>query len=350
MDRSTYIDNMPVEEAKTKYFEGLNIQDHFEELAPADALNRVTYEAIYAKMSSPGYNAAAMDGIAVVAAKTKGATEISPVVLAEGEDFSYVNTGNQILNPYDSVIMIEDVIDLGDGQVKILKSAYPWQHIRQIGEDIVATEMIIPSRHTIRPIDLGALISGGIERLKVYKKPRVGILPTGTEIVEDIKQVTDGKIIDSNSRVFEGLVKEYGGIPNRYAPHSDDYQLLIEAISKGVEENDMLLINAGSSAGTTDHTVKLIGELGEVVVHGVAMQPGKPTILGIINNKPVIGIPGYPVSAYFIFETFVKLVIEKYIGLESKDEDTIFGVLSNRVVSSLKNRERRLSLTKNRQF
>ena len=153
--------------------------------------------------------------------------------------------------------MIEDVIDLGDGQVKILKSAYPWQHIRQIGEDIVATEMIIPSRHTIRPIDLGALISGGIERLKVYKKPRVGILPTGTEIVEDIKQVTDGKIIDSNSRVFEGLVKEYGGIPNRYAPHSDDYQLLIEAISKGVEENDMLLINAGSSAGTTDHTVQI---------------------------------------------------------------------------------------------
>ncbi|MFW5647993.1 MAG: molybdopterin biosynthesis protein [Candidatus Alkaliphilus sp. MAG34] len=339
MDRNTYIDNIPVEEAKVKYFEGLNIQEHFEELAPTDALNRVTYEAIYAKMSSPGYNAAAMDGIAVVAAKTKGATEISPVVLVEGEDFSYVNTGNQISNPYDSVIMIEDVIDLGDGRVKILKSAYPWQHIRQIGEDIVATEMIIPSGHIIRPIDLGALISGGIEKLRVYKKPRVGILPTGTEIVEDIKQVTDGKIIDSNSRVFEGLVKEYGGIPNRYAPHSDDYQLLIKAISKGVEENDMLLINAGSSAGTTDYTVKLIEELGEVVVHGVAMQPGKPTILGIINNKPVIGIPGYPVSAYFIFETFVKPVIEKYIGLESKDEDTIHGVLSNRVVSSLKNRE-----------
>lgn len=339
MDRSTYIDNMPVEEAKAEYFERLNIQTHFEELVPTDALNRVTYEAIYAEMSSPGYNAAAMDGIAVVAAKTKGATEISPVILVESEDFSYVNTGNQILNPYDSVIMIEDVIDLGNGQVKILKSVYPWQHIRQIGEDIVATEMIIPSRHVIRPIDLGALISGGIERLKVYRKPRVGILPTGTEIVEDIKQVTDGKIIDSNSRVFEGLVKEYGGIPNRYVPHGDDYQLLIEAISKGVDENDMLLINAGSSAGTTDYTVKLIEELGEVVVHGVAMQPGKPTILGVINNKPVIGVPGYPVSAYFIFETFVKPVIEKYVGIESKDEDIIQGVLSNRIVSSLKNRE-----------
>lgn len=339
MDRDTYIDNIPIEEAKVKYYERLNIQNYFEELTPMDALNRVTYEAIYAKTSSPSYNAAAMDGIAVIAAKTKEATEISPIILVEGKDFSYVNTGNQILNPYDSVIMIEDVIDLGGGQVKILKSVYPWQHIRQIGEDIVATEMIIPSKHVIRPIDLGALISGGIEKLKVYKKPKVGILPTGTEIVEDIRQVTDGKIIDSNSRVFEGLVVEYGGAPNRYIPHSDDYQLLREAILKGVEENDILLINAGSSAGTTDYTAKLIGELGEVVVHGVAMKPGKPTILGIINNKPVIGIPGYPVSAYFIFETFVKPLIKKYIGIESRDEDTVQGVLSNRVVSSLKNRE-----------
>lgn len=345
MERSTYIDNIPVEEAKAKYYERLNIQGNFEELIPIKALNRVTYEAVYAKMSSPGYNAAAMDGIAVIAAKTREATEISPVILEENKDFLYVNTGNQILNPYDSVIMIEDVIDLGGGQVKILKAAYPWQHIRQIGEDIVATEMIIPSGHMIRSIDLGALISGGIESLKVYKKPKVGILPTGTEIVEDISEVKDGKIIDSNSRVFEGLVMGYGGTPNRYAPHGDDYQLLKEVILKGVEENDIMLINAGSSAGTTDYTVKLIRELGEVVVHGVAMQPGKPTILGIINNKPVIGVPGYPVSAYFIFETFVKPLIEKYIGIKSRDEDTIQGVLSNRVISSLKNKELvRLSL------
>ncbi len=339
MERNTYIDNIPVEEAKSKYYERLNIQGYFEELTPVESLNRVTYEAVYAKMSSPGYNAAAMDGIAVIAAETKGATEVSPVILVEDKDFSYINTGNQIMNPYDSVIMIEDIIDLGGGQVKILKPAYPWQHIRQIGEDIVATEMIIPSGHVIRPVDLGALVAGGIEKLKVYKKPRVGILPTGTEIVEDISQVTDGKIIDSNSGVFEGLVKEYGGIPNRYAPHSDDYQTLKKAILKGIEENDMLLINAGSSAGTTDYTAKLIRDLDEVVIHGVAMKPGKPTILGIINNKPVIGIPGYPVSAYFIFETFVKPLIKRYIGIEPKDSNVVQGILSNRVVSSLKNRE-----------
>ena len=339
MERNTYIDNIQVDEAKDKYFNKLNMYDNFEELSPIDSLNRVTYEAVYAKMSSPNYNAAAMDGIAVKSEDTIGATDISPMTLQEGKNYIYINTGNQIKEPYDSVIMIEDVIERDNGDIQILKSAYPWQHIRQIGEDIVANEMIIPSRHKIRPIDLGALISGGIETLKVYKKPKVGILPTGTEIVERVSQVIDGKIIDSNSRVFEGLILEYGGTPNRYAPHIDDYNILKSAILKAVEENDILLINAGSSAGTTDYTVKLIRELGEVVVHGVAMKPGKPTILGIINNKPVIGIPGYPVSAYFVFENFVKPLVYKYIGIIDREVDTIQGTLSTKIVSSFKNKE-----------
>lgn len=339
MDRNTYIDNIQVEEAKEKYFDILNIEDSFEELSPMDSLNRITYEAVYAKVNSPNYNASAMDGIAVTSANTIGATEVSPKTLLEGKDFLYVNTGNQIVEPYDAVIMIEDVIDLGQGQYQILKPAYPWQHIRQIGEDIVATEMIIPSRHRVRPIDLGALISGGIERLKVYRKPKVGILPTGTEIVENIRDVKDGTIIDSNSRMFQGLVLEYGGCPNRYAPQIDDYNMLKSAISKAVEENDILLINAGSSAGTMDYTVDLIRELGQVVVHGVAMKPGKPTILGLINNKPVIGIPGYPVSAYFVFETFVKPLIERYVGIKERERDTIQALLSSKILSSFKNKE-----------
>lgn len=339
MDRNTYIDNIQVEEAKEKYYNRLNRTDEFDELSTLESLNRVTYEAVYAKISSPNYNAAAMDGIAVKAENTLGATDISPKTLKEVEDYIYVNTGNHIKDPYDAVIMIEDVIEIDNGQIQILKPAYPWQHIRQIGEDIIATEMIIPSKHKIRPIDLGALISGGIEQIKVYKKPKVGILPTGTEIVENVSDIEDGKIIDSNSRVFEGLVLEYGGEPNRYAPHIDDYNILKAAILKGIEENDILLINAGSSAGTTDYTVKLIRELGEVVIHGIAMKPGKPTILGIIKGKPVIGIPGYPVSAYFVFETFVKPLVEKYIGVKEREEDTITGTLSSKLVSSFKNKE-----------
>lgn len=339
MDRNIYIDNIDVELAKKMYYEKLNLDLSWEEVNVIHALDRVSFEAVIAKVSSPNYNAAAMDGIAVKSSKTLNATETNPMTLEEKDDFIYVNTGNIMVEPYDAVIMIEDVIDLGEGKVQILKSAYPWQHVRQIGEDIVATEMIIPSRHKIRPIDIGALISGGIERLKVYKKPKIGILPTGSEIIEEFKELEDGKIMDSNSRVFEAEVIKNGGIPNRYHPHKDDYEILKNAILQGVKENDILLINAGSSAGTKDYTVKLIKELGEVVVHGVAMKPGKPTILGIIDNKPVIGIPGYPVSAYLVFDNFVKPLIGKYIGIREAEEDLIEATISKRIVSSFKNKE-----------
>ena len=337
--RNIYIDNIDVDQAKERYYEKLNITPTWEEIDVLDSLHRVTYEAVYALVSSPNYNAAAMDGIAVKASATKGATETNPLVLEEGKDFIYINTGNPIEEPYDAVIMIEDVIEIGDGKVQILKAAYPWQHVRPIGEDIVATEMILPSRHKIRPIDVGALISGGIEKVKVYKKPKVGIIPTGSEIIEDVSQLQVGKIIDSNSRVFEGLVLENGGIPNRYGPVEDDYDKLKEAILKGVEENDLLIIGAGSSAGSKDYTANIIRELGEVVVHGVAMKPGKPTILGIIDGKPVVGIPGYPVSAYLVFETFVIPLILKYIGLEEEKEVFQQAIISKKITSSLKNRE-----------
>lgn len=337
--RNIYIDNIDVDQAKERYYEKLNITPSWEEIDVLDSLHRVTYEAVYALVSSPNYNAAAMDGIAVKASATKGATETNPLVLEEGKDFIYINTGNPIEEPYDAVIMIEDVIEIGDGKVQILKAAYPWQHVRPIGEDIVATEMILPSRHKIRPIDVGALISGGIEKVKVYKKPKVGIIPTGSEIIEDVSQLQVGKIIDSNSRVFEGLVLENGGIPNRYGPVEDDYDKLKEAILKGVEENDLLIIGAGSSAGSKDYTASIIRELGEVVVHGVAMKPGKPTILGIIDGKPVVGIPGYPVSAYLVFETFVIPLILKYIGLEEEKEVFQQAIISKKITSSLKNRE-----------
>lgn len=339
MKRNTYIDNIAVEEAKIKYYKKLNIKFECEEIDVVDSVDRVTYEPIYAKYSSPNYNAAAMDGIAVKSGDTIEATEISPIVLEENKDFLYINTGNIIKEPYDSVIMIEDVIELKDCKVKILKSAYPWQHIRQIGEDIVATEMIIPSKHKIRPLDLGALLSGGIEKIKVYKKPKVGIIPTGTEIIENITDLKEGKIIDSNSRVFKSEIEKLGAIPNRYSPVKDDYNLLKKAVLKGIEENDILLINAGSSAGSKDYTVNLIEELGQVIVHGIAMKPGKPTILGIINKKPVIGIPGYPVSSYLVFDKFVKPLIKYFFGEYEVKRDIISAKISKRIVSSFKNEE-----------
>lgn len=338
-DRNIYIGNIDVDKAMKQYYNRLNLKPNYEEISILDSIGRITFEAVHANTSSPNYNAAAMDGIAVRAKDTYGASESTPKVLEESKDFLYVNTGNPVVSPYDAVIMIEDVIELGEGKIQVLSGAYPWQHIRPIGEDIVATEMIVPSKHKIRPMDLGALIAGGVEIIKVYRKPKVGIIPTGSEIVEDISNLQDGKISDSNSRVFEGLITEYGGSPNRYSPVKDDYQLLKDVISKGVEENDILIINAGSSAGTKDFTVKLIKELGKVVIHGVAIKPGKPTILGIIQDKPVIGIPGYPVSAYLVFETFAKPLVYSLTGQREKQEDKVKATITKRVVSSFKNKE-----------
>lgn len=337
-DRNVYIANMDVEEAQKIYSEKLISGSSFEEIHVLESLGRITYRAVYAEKSSPHYTSAAMDGIAVKAEKTYEASDIHPLTLEEEKDFIYINTGHLIPASYDAVIMIEDVIDLGQGKIQIIKAAYPWQYVRTIGEDIVATEMIIPSRHKIRPMDMGALISGGIEKIDAYKKPSVGIIPTGSELVESFSELKKGKIIESNSRVFEGLIQEYGGESNRYSPVEDNLELLKQAILKGVKENDILLVNAGSSAGDKDFTVKAIKELGEVVVHGIAMKPGKPTILGIVNNKPVIGIPGYPVSAYLVFDTFVKSLIYSYTG-QKEVKDEIKAIISKRIVSSLKNKD-----------
>ncbi|NMB27257.1 MAG: molybdopterin biosynthesis protein [Tissierellia bacterium] len=338
-ERNRYIDNIDVEEARDRYYKRLNLKPKYEEVDVVNSLGRVTFEAIYAKTSSPNYNAAAMDGILVESSKTIGATETNPKILEEGVDFIYINTGNVVIEPYDAVIMIEDVIEIEKNKVQILKAAHPWQHIRPIGEDIVATEMIVPSKHKIRPIDIGALIAGGIGKFKAYKKPQVGIIPTGSEIVDEIDNLKLGNIVDSNSRVFQALVVESGGNPNRYSPVKDDYEILKEAVLKGVEENDLLIIGAGSSAGSKDYTAKVIEELGEVIIHGVALKPGKPTILGIINQKPVIGIPGYPVSAYLVFETFVKPLILNLIGLKEEKDLFIKATTSKKIVSSLKNKE-----------
>lgn len=339
-DRNIYISNIDLDEAINVYFSKINFNfDCYDEISVYDSLDRITVDSIFAKNSSPHYNSAAMDGIAVISENTIGASEINPKILELNKDFIYVNTGNVIGEDYNSVIMIEDVMELEDNKVQIISPSYPWQHIRPIGEDIVAGEMILSSNHKIRPMDIAALICGGISKLKVLKKPIVSIIPTGNEIIETIDDIEEGKIIDTNSRVFENLVNKYGGIPNRYSPQEDDYENLKKTIDEASKNSDIVVVNAGTSAGSKDYIVKVIREIGEVVVHGIALKPGKPTILGLVNNKPVVGIPGYPVSAYIVFEEVVKRIILKFSGLEKEKEDTYDAILSKRLVSSLKNKE-----------
>lgn len=339
--RNLYLSNVPAEDALSKYLAALDglLTPQYETVLVQDALDRVTKSAVYACCCSPLFNAAAMDGIAVVAASTNAAKETAPLTLIRGRDFAVVDTGDPIHPPYDAVIMAEDTVELDEDTVQILSAAASWQHIRPIGEDIVTGEMLIPGRHKIRPIDIGVLLSGGITQAEVYKKPRVALIPTGSEIIEPTEIPEDGQIIESNTRMFEAMVTKNGGIGERFAPLPDDYDLLKKTIRDAADNYDLVLVNAGSSAGTEDFTVHILRDLGEVVVHGVAIKPGKPVILAVVSGKPVLGIPGYPVSAWLAYENFAEPVLSILSGRRDKSVQTVDAVIAKRLVSSLKHRE-----------
>ncbi|NCC44297.1 MAG: molybdopterin biosynthesis protein, partial [Clostridia bacterium] len=340
--RNLYLKTIPVEEAKTIYQEALEKiwKTKYEMIPVQEALGRVTKTAVYAKNSSPLYNASAMDGIAVIASHTAGASEKNPVRLKEDVDFVVVDTGDPIHYPYDAVIMAEDLLETeSEEQVDIVESAAAWQHVRPLGEDIVAGEMILPGGHQIRSIDVGVLLSAGILELEVVKKPVVAIFPTGTEIIEPGAEIKEGSIIESNSRMFENMVQEQGAIAKRYPILEDVYEVIRDQVKAAVQCSDMVIINAGSSAGRDDYTVHVLRELGEVLVHGVAIKPGKPVILAIVEGKPVIGLPGYPVSAYIALENFVAPVLAMMGKREIHEDYQAKAVVSKRLVSSLKHKE-----------
>ena len=338
--RNLYLQTKPVDEALALYLDELKkiVKLSYEIVPVVESLNRVTKHAVYAKYNSPLYNASAMDGIAVVSEKTKAASEMNPLVLNE-EDYVVVDTGDPIKYPYDAVIMAEDLIEGDDGKIKIISPASSWQHVRPIGEDIVANEMILPSSHKIRPIDIGVLLSAGILEVEVVKEVHVAIFATGTEIIEPTEEIVEGSIIESNSRVFENIVRNEGAIPHRFPPIIDDYNLIKDAILDASKKYDMVLVNAGSSAGRDDYTVHVLREIGTVYVHGVAIKPGKPVILASVNNKPVIGLPGYPVSAYIGFENFVKPTLSMLMNTIPTSANKIKAVITRRLVSSLKHKE-----------
>ena len=341
--RNLYLKTTPVEEALDKYISAIDDSTAFdlkiETVSTYDALGRITAEAIFAKCSSPMFNASAMDGIAVTAAKTKYASEREPLLMTIDKDYKIVDTGDPIKSPYDAVIMAEDVIEVDEEHIKITESVPGWQHVRPVGEDIVKGEMILPSNHQIRAVDIGVLLAGGILEIPVLAKPRMGIIPTGTEIIKPYDDPKEGDIIDSNSGMFAGMAMEQGCSPKIYDIVPDVYDEIKETVIKALEENDLVVVNAGSSAGTEDYTSSILAELGEVVIHGVAMKPGKPVILAIVNGKPVIGLPGYPVSAYLAFDTFVTPVINKMLKASAKSRNVVKAVLAKRLISSLKHRE-----------
>jgi putative molybdopterin biosynthesis protein len=332
MERQTiYLKMKDSKEALDLFLNTLNpeVMAATEEIPVHEAPGRITGEPIFAKISSPLYPAAAMDGIAVFAQDTYGATERSPKRLKAGQEAVWINTGQAMPEGKNAVIMVEKLHQVDEETIEIISAAFPWQNVRKVGEDFVATELLFPQNHRIRALDLGTLIEGGIFRLKVRRRPRVRVIPTGSELVHysslarpsDLKK---GEIIESNSLVIAPLITECGAEPvieDIVEDKIEDIRTsLLNAVSSDAE---LVLIIAGSSAGRRDFTAQVIEEIGEILVHGVTIMPGKPTILGRIKDKPVVGMPGYPVSAYIAFQEFVRPYLFRLQDLVAPREPSV---------------------------
>jgi putative molybdopterin biosynthesis protein len=305
-----------------------------------EAVGRVLAQPIYANLSSPHFNAAAMDGLAVKAEITFGANESTPKTLRVGQQAFYVNTGNVMPVDTDAVIMIEQVQVLDDDQILIDKPVFPWQHVRKVGEDIVATELLFPRNHLVTPICVGALLTGGVFSVPVKTKPKVLIIPTGTELVDwratSMAEFKPGQVLETNSFVLGALIESCGGTYTRHDMLMDDSEKIKQVVQKAVkEEFQIVLVLGGSSAGSEDYAKRVILEAGKVFVHGVTIMPGKPVVIGAVENTPVFGIPGYPVSAIIAFEQFVRPLIHKMLGQPDQARETVKVAPTRKIASKL---------------
>lgn len=337
-----YLSNIPLEEAKTNFLQTLmqeGLKPSTEKIAVTEANHRVTARAVYAHICAPHYNACAMDGIALAAEVTYGATETRPITLTP-DQFKWVNTGDPLQEDYDSVVMVEDVIELENGEVQLFSAAVPWQHVRQIGEDIAAGDMIVPSFTELTPPVLGAMLATGVLEVEVFSRPKVGIIPTGDELVSPQAEPSSGDIIEFNSTIFSTTLQDWGCQVIVYPVVKDQKQLLVEAMKKAVQECDFVLLNAGSSAGKKDYSVDTIEEIGQVILHGIAIRPGKPVVLGYTKQDgkviPLVGLPGYPVSAILVMDHLVKPALNILLGKTDQPEKLVTATVSKRLTSSLK--------------
>lgn len=336
-DRNIYLKTIPVAEAVHLAKEALNREELIKpELIPTHrSPGRVTAAPIYAKFSSPTYHSAAMDGIAVNSRKTFSAREGQPLQLELGTDYKPVNTGNALPDGMDAVIMIENIVQVDEKTVSIEAPAFPWQHVRKIGEDIVATEMLIPQNHTITPFDVGALLSAGIYDLKVWEKVHMTFIPTGDEILPFRERPIpgSGEVIESNSQVFSALARSLSVEYQCTRPVRDREELLMKAIDLALEDSHIVVIGAGSSAGSKDFTRKAFEKVGTILNHGIAIMPGKPTVLAKAKGKLLVGAPGYPVSAVVCFEDIITPIISWLSGKPAPEKPRLDVRLARRMPS-----------------
>lgn len=344
-----YLSNVDLQEAKSGLLNALanaGFTPQTETIPVPEALGRITAKPVYAHISAPHYHACAMDGIALDAACTFGASATTPVTIAP-ENYIVVDTGDPLPQGCDAVVMIEDLVyaegdsveNLGNCPVTIYAASAPWSNVRQIGEDICAGEMILTSNKRIEPAALGALLAAGVQEIEVIAKPRIGIIPTGDEVVPPSSNPKPGDVMEFNSTIFSGMTHTWGAEPIVYPIVSDKLDLIEAALRKAVDECDIVLLNAGSSAGRDDYSSTAINSVGEVLYHGIAIKPGKPAILGHAGPCAIIGVPGYPVSGIIVVDEIVKPLVEHYYGCNVEAATEAQATLARPCNTSLKYQE-----------
>ncbi|HEX7540668.1 MAG TPA: molybdopterin biosynthesis protein [Anaerolineales bacterium] len=374
---SVYLHDIPLPEAKTRFQSALEEVNLWRVLGmeniplDEDAIGRVLAEPVWAKISSPHYHASAMDGFAVRAGDTVGAQPSTPKtfsLLPRSHQAIYLDTGDALPEGFDAVIPIENVESLDEsGQIPpairhpasilIRAAVTPWSHIRPLGEDIVQTQLVLPTGQVLRPVDLGAVAASGQLSVMVARKPRVAILPTGTELVPLGSDLKAGDILEYNSLVLAAQVKAWGGDPTRFPITPDNFIAICARVEEAAREHDLILLNAGSSAGAEDFSAQVVEKLGTLLVHGVAVRPGHPVILGVISRivetaqslpadgivshpsdarndtVPIIGVPGYPVSAALTGEIFVEPLIAQWTGRPPQELPVEQATLTRKITS-----------------
>jgi len=352
--KKIYLADIPLEDAQKRFQTALEEAGLWQTLGaeqiPLDenAIGRVLIETVWAKISSPHYHASAMDGFAVRAEDTHGALETASISLSCGNAAVYLDTGDPLPDWADAVIPIENIEPLSADEnisddprhpqiIRIRAAVSPWSHVREMGEDMVATQLVLPFGHRLRPVDLGAAAGCGYDQLEVARRPKVAVIPTGTELVYPGDPLEEGDIIEYNSIVLAAQVNSWGGAATRFENIPDDFDKIITKVVQAAGEFDLILLIAGSSAGSEDYSSQIVEQSGELLVHGIAVRPGHPVILGIVKNDgkstPIIGVPGYPVSAALTADIFVEPLLGKWLGRSPFHPHTIPAEITRKVNS-----------------
>ena len=327
-----FLQLLPPLDALGLLIEGLSAGPQGEDVGTIDALGRVTLAPVFAPLPLPSFARSTVDGYAVRAADTYGASESLPAYLSiVGEvpmgaaplfslapgRCALIHTGGMLPEGADAVVMVENTQGVRPEEVEILRAVAVGENLLKKGEDVVVGQEVIPSGKRLRPAEIGGLMALGLTQLTVVRRPRVGIISSGDEVIPPDLDLQPGQVYDINSYSLSALVQEAGAIPSRYGIVTDQVEALHRTAARALEECDLLVITAGSSASARDLTAQVINQLGQpgVLAHGVNVRPGKPTILAVCDGKAVIGLPGNPVSALVIAMLFVTPVIEKLLGL-----------------------------------